>query len=116
MKSENPRRGGNAAGAVELVAQQNDNIAPSSQFQPRDDTAQSDGRGLEAAMKRDRAFFAQHPFLSAYTREIIPGEFASSIIPVPRGYQLQGFVEVRRITANLRKRTVLAAIVVPECE
>jgi hypothetical protein len=116
MKNENPRRGGNAAGAVEIVIQQKDNIAPSLTFQPRNDTARSVARGLEAAMKRDRAFFARHPFLSEYTREIIPGEFSPPIIPVPRGYQLQGFVKVRRMSANVRKRTVLTAIIIPECE
>jgi hypothetical protein len=77
--------------------------------------AVSNARGLEAVMKRDRAFFARHPFLSEYTREIMPGEFCP-IIPVPHGYQLQGFVKVRRISANVRKRIVLTAIVVPECE
>jgi hypothetical protein len=114
--NENPRHGGNVAGAVELVDQQKDNIAPSLTFQPRNSAARSVARGLEAAMKRDRAFFAQHPFLSAYTREIIPGEFSTPMIPVPRGYQLQGFVEVRRISATVRKRIVLIAMVVPECE
>jgi hypothetical protein len=116
MKNENPRRGGNATGAVDLVNQQHDNIAPSLKFQPRSDTGPSVARCLEAAMKRDRTFFARHPFLSEYTREIIPGEFSPSIIPVPQGYQLQGLVKVRRVSTNVRKRIVLTAIVVPERE
>jgi hypothetical protein len=77
--------------------------------------ARSNAPGLEAAMRRDRAFFKRHPFLSEYTREIMPGEFPPPIIPVTRGYKLQGFVKVRRISANVRKRSVLTAIVVPEC-
>jgi hypothetical protein len=116
MKNDNPRRGGNAAGAVELVDQQQDNIAPPSKFQQRNDTARSNAPGLEAAMKRDRAFFKRHPFLSAYTREIVRGEFPQSIFPVPPGCQLQGSVKVTRISANVRKRTILTAMVVREYE
>jgi hypothetical protein len=116
MKNENPRHGGNVAGAVDLVDQHEDHIALASIFQSRSDNAWSVARGLEAAMRRDRAFFRRHPFLSEYTREIMPGEFSPSIIPVPQGYLLQGFVKVRRISANVRKRIVLAAIIVPEHE
>jgi hypothetical protein len=116
MTQKNPRRGGAAGAVVKTVIQQNDNITPPSQFQPRDDTARSNTRGLEASVKRDRVFFRRHPFLSEYTREIMPGEFSPSIVPVPSGCEFQGLVKVRRITANLRTRTVLAAIVVPECE
>jgi hypothetical protein len=115
MENENPRRGGNAAGAVEIFAEHKDNIVPSLTFQPRNNAARSVAWGLEAAVKRDRVFFRRHPFLSEYVREIMPGEFSPSRIPLPPGYQLQGLVKVRRITENLRKRTVLAAIVVPEC-
>jgi hypothetical protein len=115
MKNENPRRGGNAAGAEQIFHQQQDNIAPLLKFQPHNDTAASNAWGLETAMKRDRAFFKRHPFLSEYTREIMPGEFLQSTIPVPRGCQLEGLVKVERISPNVRKRTVLAAIVSPEC-
>src|SRR3984957_21324669 len=38
MKNENSRRGGNAAGAVELVDQQNDHTVSLSKSQPRIDT------------------------------------------------------------------------------
>jgi len=37
MKNENPRHGGNVAGAVDFVDQQKDNIAPSPKFQSRID-------------------------------------------------------------------------------
>ena len=110
MQIKNPRRGGNAAGAVELFDQPKDNTAPSLKFQPRN------ALRVDAAMKRDRAFFRQHPFLLEYTREIMPGEFSPSIVPVPTGCQFQGLVKVRRVSANVRKRIVLAAIVVPKCE
>jgi hypothetical protein len=75
-------------------------------------TARSNARGIEAAMGRDRAFFARHPFLSEYTREIMPGEFPQLETPMPVGCQLQGLVNVRRISPNVRKRTVLGAVVV----
>jgi hypothetical protein len=115
MKNENPRHGGNVAGAEQIFHQQQDNIAPLLKFQPRNDTAASNAWGLETAMKRDRAFFKRHPFLSEYTREIMPGEFPQSIIPAPLGCRLQGLVKVKRISRNVRKRTVLTVIVVPEC-
>jgi hypothetical protein len=77
--------------------------------------ARSNAPGLKAAHERDRAFFKRHPFLSEYAREIMPGEFPALEIPVPPGCKLQGLVSVRRISANVRKRTVLAAIVFREC-
>jgi|SRR5581483_10938573 len=116
MKMENPRRGGNPAGAVVKVIQQNDNNAPPSKFQPRNESARSDARALEAAVARDKAFFARHPFLRTYRRELMPDEFPPSLIPVPQGCKLQELVEVRRIGANLRTRTVLMAIIAREGE
>jgi hypothetical protein len=110
MKNENPRRGGNAAGAVGKVVQQIDSIAPLPKFQPH---VYTDAPGLDAAMERDRAFFRRHPFLSAYTRELMPDEFPPSIIPVPPGYELRGTIRVERISAHARKRTVLIAFAVP---
>ena len=63
-------------------------------------------------MGRDRVFFARHPFLLEYTREIMPGEFPQLETPIPAGCQLQGLVNVKRISPNVRKRTVLGAMVV----
>ena len=118
MTNENPRRGSSsernvAAGAVELVDQHKDSIAPPLQFQSRDDIAQNNAPGLEAAMKRDQGFFRRHPFLEEYVREIMPGKFPPSIFLLPPGYQLQGLVRVRRISPNVRIRTVLTAMGVP---
>ena len=81
-----------------------------------DCSAPSNARGLEAAMQRDRAFFRRHTFLLEYVRAIMPGEFSPLEFPVPPGCELEGLVKVRRISPNVRKRIVLAAIVVRECE
>lgn len=81
-----------------------------------ENAARSNAPGLEGAMERDRAFFRRHPFLSAYTREIMRGEFPQSIFPVPPGYQLEGSIRVERISATMRKRVVLIAMIVAECE
>jgi hypothetical protein len=62
----------------------------------------SNARGLEAAMERDRRFFARHPFVSEYTREIMPGEFPSS--EMPPGCEAHGVVVVRQITPGVRFR------------
>jgi len=77
-----------------------------------DSSALSNAPGRDAAMKRDRRFFKHHPFLGEYAREIMPGEFSALEFPVPPGCELQGLVSVRRITPNVRKRTVLTAMVV----
>ena len=79
-----------------------------------ENNALSNARGLEAAMERDRAFFHRHPFLPEYTREIMPGEFPALEAPVPPDCRLQGLVSVRRISPNVRKRTVLNAMIIRE--
>jgi hypothetical protein len=92
MTKDNPHRiVADAAGAVD---QKDDHqtTAPSALFQ----------RGLEAAMERDRRFFARHPFLSEYTREIMPGEFPPS--EMPRGFEAHGRVIVRQIAPGFRIR------------
>jgi hypothetical protein len=63
-------------------------------------------------MNRDRAFFDRHGFLQEYVRPIMADEFSQLEFPVPLGCQLQGLVSVRRISSNVRKRTVLTAMVV----
>jgi hypothetical protein len=63
-----------------------------------------DAWGLETAMKRDRRFFARHPFLSEYTREIMPGEFPRS--EMPPGCEAHGRVIVRQIAPGVRVRTL----------
>jgi hypothetical protein len=62
-----------------------------------------DAWGLEAAMKRDRRL-ALHPFLSKYTREIMPGEFPRS--EMPPGREAHGRVIVRQIAPGVRIRTL----------
>jgi hypothetical protein len=58
---------------------------------------------LEAAMERDRRFFARHPFLSEYTREIMPGELPPSVVPkgIPASCEIRGSVTVRQIAPGL---------------
>jgi hypothetical protein len=77
-----------------------------------ENSAPSNAPGRDAAIKRDRAFFKRHPFLSEYAREIMPGEFSPLEFPVPPGCQLEGLVSVRRISPNVRTRTVLTAMVI----
>ena len=76
-----------------------------------ENTAWSNAPGLEAAMKRDRAFFKRHPFLTEYVRELMPDEFPPSAIPVPPGCEVEGVVKVTRITSNVRIRAVENLIV-----
>jgi hypothetical protein len=61
---------------------------------------------LEAAMERDRRFFVRHPFLSEYTREIMPGELPPSVVPkgIPASCEIRGSVTVRQIAPGLRVR------------
>jgi hypothetical protein len=58
--------------------------------------------GLEAAMKRDRRFFKRHPFLSEYTREIMPGEYPEWAMPPAS--EPHGIVTVRQIVPGVRLR------------
>jgi hypothetical protein len=58
--------------------------------------------GLRAAMERDRRFFARQPFLSEYTREIMPGEFPRT--EMPPGCEAHGAVIVRQIVPGFRVR------------
>jgi hypothetical protein len=60
--------------------------------------------GLQAAMERDRRLFARHPFLSEYTREIMPGEFSRT--EMPPGFEAQGTVIVRQIVPGFRVRLI----------
>jgi hypothetical protein len=64
--------------------------------------------GLEVAMELDRRFFAQHPFLSEYKRELIPGEYPPSNIPreIPASCEVRGSVTVRQIAPGLRMREI----------
>jgi hypothetical protein len=68
----------------------------------RENPSRSNAWGLDAAMKRDRRFFARHPFVSEYTREIMPGEFPPS--EMPPGCEAHGVVVVRQITPGVRFR------------
>jgi hypothetical protein len=90
MTKENPHRiVVDAAGAVDRTSDHQTTVPPAS-FQC----------GLEAAMERDRRFFARHPFLSDYTREIMPGEFPPS--EMPPGFEAHGHVTVRQIAPGFR--------------
>jgi hypothetical protein len=96
MTNEDPHRiVADAAGAVDET-NHSQPTAPSASFQS----------GLEAAMERDRCFFARHPFLSEYTREIMPGEYPRSMIPkeIPASCEVCGVVTVRQIAPGLRTR------------
>ena len=64
----------------------------------------SNTSGLQAAVERDRRFFARHPFLSQYTREVMPGEFPSS--EMPPGCEAHGRVIVGQIAPGLRVRLI----------
>jgi len=66
-----------------------------------------DQSGLEAAMERDRRFFERHPFLSKYTRSLMPGEYPRSMIPkeIAASCEVCGVVTVRQIAPGLRLRT-----------
>jgi hypothetical protein len=68
----------------------------------RKNLAWSNTPGLQAAMERDRHFFARHPFLSEYTREIMPGEFPRT--EMPPGCEAQGTVIVRQFVPGFRVR------------
>jgi hypothetical protein len=59
-------------------------------------------------MERDRQFFARHPFLSEYTRELMPGEYPPSNIPreIPASCEVCGSVTVRQIAPGLRMREI----------
>jgi hypothetical protein len=67
-----------------------------------ENVAPSNASGLQAAMERDRLFFARHPHLLEYTREIMPGEYPPS--EMPPGCEAQGHVTVRQIGPGLRMR------------
>jgi hypothetical protein len=69
--------------------------------------AQSNASGLEAAVERDRRFFARHPFLSECTRSLMPAEFPRSMIPkeIPSSCEVCGVVTVRQIAPGVRLRT-----------
>jgi hypothetical protein len=59
--------------------------------------------GLEGAMERDRRFFKRHPFLSEYTREIMPGEYPAWAMPP--SCDPFGTVTVRQIVPGVRVRS-----------
>jgi hypothetical protein len=79
----------------------NVNSRPSRGNGHREKTVRS---GLDAAMERDRRFFARHPFLPEYTREIMPGEFPAWA--TPPGCEAYGRVIVRQIAPGLRLRLI----------
>jgi hypothetical protein len=64
--------------------------------------SRSNAAGLEAATKRDRRFFKRHPFLSEYTREIMPGEYPEWAMPP--NCDAYGTVTVRQIAPGVRHR------------
>jgi hypothetical protein len=70
----------------------------------RENPSRSNAWGLDAAMKRDRRFFARNPFISEYTREIMPGEFPPS--EMPPGCEAHGLVIVRQIAPGVRVRVL----------
>ena len=111
MKNQNPRRGGNTAGAAGNI-KQSECSSPPPEIQPHfaeNDTAAIDvvqlnereARGVDAANDYDRAFFAAHPPATVYVRNIIPGELAPLETPV------HGVVVVRQISPGLRMRHVI---------
>jgi hypothetical protein len=64
--------------------------------------SRSNAAGLEAATERDRRFFKRHPFLSEYTREIMPGEYPEWAMPP--NCDAFGTVTVRQIVPGVRFR------------
>jgi hypothetical protein len=75
------------------------NSRPTQGNSPRKKFASS---GLEAAMERDRRFFERHPYLSEYSREIMPGEYPLS--EMPPDCEAHGRVTVRQIAPGFRVR------------
>jgi hypothetical protein len=76
-----------------------------------DTSVPSNAPGRDVATRVDRAFFARHPLLRQYVRELIPGEFSSSEFPVPLDCELEGLVKITRLSSHVRVREVLTALV-----